>query len=181
MYSQFFSFAIFTLAAGHGIVTSPVARSAGTAMQSACGQQVFNNLNSDEYGNIQSLAQIGANQKDFNASTCDLSLCKGLAFADNTANVQPFTAGQIVPITVDIRAKHTGTANVSVVATLSNTMISDELVYFSVYASTATNLPANQTSFSITMPDVSSQCGTAGDCVRLLSQMNNQRSVANFT
>ena len=87
---------------------------------------------------------------------------KGLQFDDNAVNVQKFTPGQVVPIKVDIQAKHIGTANVSIVDT---SMISDELIYFPVYASTATDLPKNQTSFSITMPDVSSQRETAGACV----------------
>lgn len=162
---QIISLAFATLALGHGIVTSPPARQAGDAMKAVCGQQVTSNLQSNEYGDIEQLTQIGAGQKDFNASTCDVSLCKGQQFEDNASNVQNFTAGQVVPITVDIQAKHTGTANVSVVNTATNQMIGDQLIYFPVYASTSTDIPANQTQFSITMPDVSSQCGTAGACV----------------
>ena len=168
MWFPIFSLTFVTLAAlasGHGIITSPTARSAGSAMKAVCGQQVTNNLQSNEYGDIQQLSQIGASQVDFDASLCDVSLCKGLQFDDNAVNVQKFTPGQVVPIKVDIQAKHTGTTNVSIVDTATNKMISDELIYFPVYASTATDLPKNQTSFSITMPDVSSQCGTAGVCV----------------
>jgi hypothetical protein len=165
MHSQFFSLVFVTLAAGHGIITSPTARSAGAAMKAVCGQQVTNNLQSNEYGDIQQLMQIGASQKDFDPASCDVSLCKGQQFDDNTANVQNFTAGQVVPIKVDIQAKHTGTANVSIVDTAFNTMISQQLIYFPLYASTATDIPKNQTQFNVTMPDVSSQCGTAGTCV----------------
>jgi hypothetical protein len=165
MWFPIFSLTFATLAFGHGIITSPTARSAGIAMKAVCGQQVTDNLQSNEYGDIQQLSQIGASQDDFDVSLCDVSLCKGLQFDDNTANVQKFTPGQVVSIKVDIQAKHTGTANVSIVDTATNKMISNELIYFPVYASTATDLPKNQTSFSITMPDVSSQCGTAGACV----------------
>lgn len=154
-----------SLSAGHGIIVNPPARSAGEAMKSACGVQVTNNLQSNEYGNIQSLSKIGASQSDFDPSSCDVSLCKGERFDDNTDNVQTFTPGQMVAITADIQAKHTGTCNVSVVDTATNKMISNELAYFPVYASTATELPKNNTQFDITMPDVSGQCGTAGDCV----------------
>lgn len=94
-----------------------------------------------------------------------MSLCKGQQFDDNSANIQTFTPGQLVPITVDIQAKHTDTCNVSVVDTAMNKMISNELAFFPVYASTSTDLPKNNTQFDITMPDVSSQCGTAGACV----------------
>jgi hypothetical protein len=118
-----------TIASCHGIITSPTARSAGSAMKAVCGQQVTSNLQSNEYGDIQQLSKIGASQDDFDAYLCDVSLCKGLQFDDNTANVQKFTLGQVVPIKVDIQAKHTGTANVSVVDTATNKMISDELIY----------------------------------------------------
>ena len=165
MRSQNLCLAFATLAAGHGIITSPTARSAGTAMKAVCGQQVSNNLQSNDYGDIQQLMQIGASQKDFNPGSCDVSLCKGMQFDDNTANIQNFTAGQVVPIKIDIQAKHTGTANVSIVDTGSNTMISKQLIYFPVYASTATEIPKNQTQFNITMPDVSSNCSKAGACV----------------
>lgn len=165
MRSQLLTLTLATLSAGHGIITNPKARSAGDAMKAVCGQQVTSNLQSNEYGDIQQLSQIGASQKDFDPATCDVSMCKGLQFNDNTANVQTFTAGQVVPISVDIQAKHTGTCNVSVVDTSTNTVIGNELAYFPVYASTSTELPMNNTQFDITMPDVSSQCGTAGNCV----------------
>ncbi|RDW82479.1 hypothetical protein BP6252_03591 [Coleophoma cylindrospora] len=165
MRSQILALTFATAVVGHGIVTSPPARVVGDAMKAACGQQVSNNLQSNAYGDIQQLAQIGTSQKDFNATLCDVTMCKGLQFEDNANNVQHFTAGQVVPITVDIQAKHTGTANVSVVDTATNTVIGNQLVYFPVYASTSTEIPANQTSFSVTMPDVSAQCGAAGACV----------------
>ncbi|CZR51345.1 related to chitin binding protein [Phialocephala subalpina] len=165
MRSNILTLAFATLSAGHGIVTKPTARSAGDAMKAVCGQQVTNNLQSNEYGDIEQLSQIGASQKDFDPTACDVSLCKGQQFNDNVANVQTFTPGQVVPITVDIQAKHTGIANVSVVDTATNKMISDALIYFPVYASTSTDLPKNNTQFDITMPDVSGQCGTAGNCV----------------
>ncbi|KAH7418588.1 hypothetical protein BKA64DRAFT_539805, partial [Cadophora sp. MPI-SDFR-AT-0126] len=151
----------------HGIVTSPPTRSVGPVMKSLCGQQIFNNLQSNAYGPIEQLAQIGSSQKDFNASACDLSLCKGLQFEDNASadKVQRYTPGQVVQMKVDIQAKHTGTCNVSVVETGGNKMISGELASFAVYASTATEIPKNQTEFEVTMPDVKAQCGEAGKCV----------------
>jgi predicted carbohydrate-binding protein with CBM5 and CBM33 domain len=153
-----------TLISAHGIVTSPPARIVGTAMKAACGQQVTNNLQSNAYGDIQQLSQIGSQQKDF-TSACDVSLCKGLQFADNTANVQSFTPGQNVSMKIDIQAKHTGVANVSVVDTATNKIVGEMLRVFSVYASTSTEIPKNQTDFEVEMPDVGSQCGEAGKCV----------------
>lgn len=114
---------------------------------------------------MQQLEQMISSQKDFNAAECNLSLCKGLQFSDNSANVQKFTAGQVVPMTVQIKAPHTGDANVSVVNTQTNSVIGTPMIEWPVYASNSASIPANNTDFSITMPDVGSQCATAGDCV----------------
>ncbi|KAI6907834.1 hypothetical protein KC318_g18712, partial [Hortaea werneckii] len=85
---------------------------------------------------------------------------------DNKDNVQSYTPGQNVDFTVDIRAPHTGYANVSIVKTSSNTMISDMLKKWDVYASTSTPVPDTDKEFSITMPsDLGDECATAGDCV----------------
>lgn len=157
--------ALITTVATHGIVTSPQARAAGDAFKAACGEQVFNNANSDQYGNIQQLQQISTSQKDFNASVCNLSLCKGLQFSDNSANVQTFTAGQVVDMRVDIRAPHTGVANVSVVNLKTNTIIDEPMMKWNVYASNSAGVAKNNTEFSIKMPDVTSYCGMAGACV----------------
>lgn len=151
--------------AAHGIVTSPPTRVAGDAFKASCGEQAFNTLSSDAYGNIQQLQQTAQSQKDFNATACDFAQCKGLQFADNTGNVQTFTAGQVVPVTVDIRAPHTGVANVSVVNTQTNSIIGTPMIAFDVYASNSAAIPKNNTQFSITMPDVAAECGTAGACV----------------
>lgn len=156
---------LVSVVAGHGFITSPKPRMPGTAMAAACGQQVFSNQNSDNYGNVQGELQVASSQSDYNAAECDIWLCKGYKYADNTANVQTYTAGQVVPIVVDIRAPHTGVANVSVVDTATNTVIGDALKSWDVYASNASPIPSDEENFSITMPDVSSKCGTAGACV----------------
>lgn len=147
------------------MVTSPPARNVvGDAFKANCGEQVYNNVKGDQYGNVQQLQQIGTNQKDFNASTCNLSQCKGLQIADNMANVQKFTAGQVVDMKVDIRAPHTGSANVSVINLMTNTIIGEPMMEWDVYASNEKGVTANNTEFSITMPDVAADCGTAGAC-----------------
>lgn len=158
--------ALLPLVHGHGFVTSPNPRMPGSAMKAACGDQVEVNQQSDNYGNIQGELQVAASQSDYNAAECDIWLCKGYKFADNQDNIYSYTAGQTIDFKVDIRAPHTGIANVSVVDTASNTVIGDPLIYWSVYASTATGVTANETSFSVTMPsNLGSQCATAGDCV----------------
>lgn len=118
----------------------------------------------DADGNQQQLEQIAKNQKDFDPAACNLGLCKGFQFADVApANVQAFTAGQVVPIKAEIKAPHPGVANVSVVDTATNAIIGEPLLVFDEYSKG--NIPANNTAFEITMPDVAATCGTAGACV----------------
>lgn len=157
---------LIPLVHGHGFVTSPTARMPGDAMASACGEQVEINQKSDNYGNIQGELQVASGQSDYSAGECDIWLCKGYKFADNKDNVYSYKAGQTVDFTVDIRAPHTGVANVSVVDTSSNSVIGSPLISWSVYASTATGVTSNETDFSVTMPDdLGDKCSTAGDCV----------------
>ncbi|KAA8574799.1 hypothetical protein EYC84_004047 [Monilinia fructicola] len=134
----------------HGSILTPAPRVPGPAMAAACGQQVEVNQASDHNGNIQGMLQVAASQSDYNAAECQIWLCKGYKFADNTNKVQSYTGGQVVPFTFNVAAPHTGTANVSVVDTASNTVIKT----------------ANETSFSVTIPeDLGSKCAKAGDCV----------------
>ncbi|KAK7512492.1 chitin binding domain-containing protein [Phyllosticta citriasiana] len=151
---------------GHGFVTTPKARMPGTAMSSACGEQVYNNQKSDNYGNVQGELQVAQSQSDYKAAECDIWLCKGYKFADNKDNVQTYTPGQKVSMVVDVRAPHTGVANVSIVDTASNSVIGSALKSWDVYASTETGVKDTDKNFDITIPsDLGSKCGTAGDCV----------------
>jgi hypothetical protein len=157
---------IISLVNGHGFVSKPTPRMPGTAMEDTCGAQAVSNQESDKYGNIQGLLQVAAGQSDYDAAECNIWLCKGYKFADNKENVYSYKAGEKVDFTIDIRAPHTGVANVSVVDTASNTVIGKPLISWSDYASVATGVTDDETSFSITIPDdIGSQCATAGDCV----------------
>ncbi|KAI2790918.1 hypothetical protein POX_c03769 [Penicillium oxalicum] len=158
--------ALLPLVHGHGFVTSPKPRMPGAAMKAACGNQVEINQQSDNYGNIQGELQIAANQNDYNAAECDIWLCKGYKLEDNMDNVYSYTAGQTIDFKVAIHAPHTGVANVSVVDTASNSVIGQPLISWDVYASVATGVKADETSFKVTLPDnLDSKCSTAGACV----------------
>jgi hypothetical protein len=111
------------------------------------------------------MLQVAKTQTDYDAAACKIWMCKGYKYADNTANVQKYTVGQKVPITVDIRAPHTGVANVSIVTTANNKMISKALISWDNYASNAATIPTSQKQFDIVMPDLGSQCSKAGACV----------------
>ncbi|KAI8818970.1 uncharacterized protein EV422DRAFT_536120 [Fimicolochytrium jonesii] len=154
--------ALATSVAAHGRVTSPVGRTVGPAYQTNCGNAIFNTQAADPNGNVQDLMQKLPAGTD--PSKCNLQLCKGYSFADNVDRVESYTAGQVVPITVDIRAPHTGTANVSVVDLATNTLIGKELIYFSVYASTRTPAVAAERNFAVTIPDLGGKCTKPGQC-----------------
>ncbi|KAL7276671.1 hypothetical protein RUND412_000331 [Rhizina undulata] len=150
-------------AAGHGYIVSPPRRYPGAAMEEYCGQTIYNNQESDNAGPIQLLLQSASTI--VNADECHLWLCKGYQFADNTANVQTYSLGETVPFEVKIIAPHTGYANVSIVNTASNSVIGSALATWDVYASTSTGVAANDTSFSVTIPEDLEGCTTAGECV----------------
>ncbi|KAF2145034.1 uncharacterized protein K452DRAFT_284424 [Aplosporella prunicola CBS 121167] len=158
--------ALATTVLGHGFVTKPTARMPGDAMAAACGQQVYNNQKSDNYGNIQGELQVASSQSDYDAAKCDIWLCKGYKLADNKDNVQSYTAGQKVTFEVDVRAPHTGVANVSVIDTASHSPIGEPLISWDKYATTESGVKKTDTNFEVTMPsDLGSKCSTAGDCV----------------
>lgn len=149
----------------HGSISSPTPRAPGAAMAAACGQQVEVNQASDHNGNIQGMLQVASSQSDYDAAKCQIWLCKGYKYEDNTDKVQSWKPGQVVPFTFNVAAPHTGSANASIVATASNSVIK-QLAYWPTFASTAVGVKPNETSFSITIPDdLGSQCSAAGACV----------------
>ncbi|KAK8127648.1 hypothetical protein PG984_008756 [Apiospora sp. TS-2023a] len=158
----FIALAAPALVSAHGAISSPKPRSAGKAMAAACGQQVQNQQSSDAFGNIQGELQVAA--KDMTAD-CNLWICKGFQFADNSANVQSYTVGQKVPITFDLRAPHTGTANISIVDTKSNSIIGTPLKTYATFASNSAAQAADEKSVTVTIPDLGGKCTTAGECV----------------
>ncbi|KAI8822442.1 uncharacterized protein EV422DRAFT_550348 [Fimicolochytrium jonesii] len=157
--------AVLALAAtvtAHGFVTSPTPRTTGPAYSAACGQAIFNTQNSDHGGNVQDLLQKRG--EGFDASKCNLWLCKGYQFDDNLASIQQFTPGQVLPIKVNIVAPHTGTANVSVVDLASNSVIGSELIFFNDYASVHHPAVAHDSNFEVTIPDLAGKCTKPGQC-----------------
>ncbi|KKY34087.1 putative chitin binding [Diaporthe ampelina] len=167
MYKQISAAALFAAGvSAHGRVTSPTPRPLGDAMKAACGNQVWNMQSSDSNGNIQTMAQIGTSQSDFDATKCHLWQCRGYQFDDATADsIQSFTAGQEVPFVVDVAAPHTGVANVSVIDLGANSVIGDALISWDSYASTATGVQPGDENFSVTIPsDLPATCATKGGC-----------------
>ena len=167
MKSTTFAFAAANLAAmvsAHGMLTSPKPRAPGQAMAAACGQQMFNNQASDSYGNIQGELQVTNGQRDYNAAACNVWICKGYKYEDNTDKVQTYSVGDVVPMTFDIRAPHSGNANVSIV-TSAGEAASQPLISWDVFASNSVPVQTSQLQFSVTIPDVGDACSTPGNCV----------------
>lgn len=153
--------------AAHGFITSPAARMPGPKMAAACGEQVFNNQKADNYGNVQGELQVATSQPDYKAAACDVWLCKGFKLEDAaSSDVQSLTGGQKLPIEVDIRAPHTGSANVSIVDTAANAVIGEPLISWDVYASNSATIPDGQKNFEVTIPQgLGSKCASPGNCV----------------
>lgn len=72
-----------------------------------------------------------------------------MKFEDNTDSVQTYTAGQQVPLYFNIRAPHSGYANVSIIDTTSNSMIAANLSAWDEYA--LTSIPA-KTEWTVCFP-----------------------------
>ncbi|KAF9694541.1 hypothetical protein EKO04_007281 [Ascochyta lentis] len=148
--------------AAHGFISSPSPRLPGDGLKAACGDQVYNQQSSDHYGNVQgALQNLQGDHPD-----CRMWQCKGVPFAD-AGEVFSYTAGQVIPMKVEIRAPHDGVANVSIVNIKTDKVIGEPLISWDKYALTSSPISEHPdwTSFDITMPDVSSECAQAGDCV----------------
>jgi len=156
---------VASTAYAHGVITSPWPRALGPATLAACGSAITEIIQADNTTHVEGLPEAGATDQAYNATACDLWLCRGQQFADST-DIQTWAAGQVVPLEVWIRIPHEGTANVSIVDTKTNTIIGKPLIYWDRYADeNLKTLPLNNTNFEVTIPDLAGKCATAGDCV----------------
>lgn len=81
--------------------------------------------------------------------------------------MQQFKEGEVIPFKALIPIPHKGQMNVSIVDTVKNAAVGPPLISFDVYADeTLPALPANNTAFSVTMPNLTNgSCSEAGACV----------------
>jgi hypothetical protein len=155
-------------ASAHGLVQKPATRTPGAATEAACGKTMADFYRADNTSYPEALlrANPGGLKNGYDAKKCNLWLCKGYQFADNAANVQSYKAGQVVDLQVWIRIPHKGYANVSVVDTASNSVIGTPLKSWPDNYAASPNPPADQTMFSVTIPELGGKCTEAGACVR---------------
>lgn len=153
----------------HGIITVPPSRAIGPAITAACGQAITSAIKSDNTSYVEQLTKLASSDSKFDPAACDLYLCKGLQFSDNSANVQTWKAGDVVPVKIWLRIPHEGIANVSIVSTKQNKQVGDFLkVWKKGYApgKSENDVPLEQRQFNVTVPrGLETTCANAGDCV----------------
>jgi hypothetical protein len=160
--------AFVAYASAHGIVRSPAIRTPGAATAAVCGQAMVDFYNADNTSYPEAFLRTG--NTPLNPALCNMWLCKGFQWEDNQDRILRTGPGAVIPIEVFIRIPHVGYANVSIVDTTTNTVIGEPLISWpSGYADGALypNLPANQTHFSVTIPELSPRCTVPGSCVRI--------------
>ncbi|CAK7217717.1 hypothetical protein SBRCBS47491_003265 [Sporothrix bragantina] len=169
----------------HGIVTSPATRTPGKATEAVCGKTMVDFYQADNTSYPEALFRAHPTLgSDYNPAKCNLYLCRGYQFGDNTANVQSYKTGDVVDMSVFIRIPHKGYANVSVVDTTTNSVIGTPLISWPDNYAATLNPPANQTKFSVTIPALGDRCTTAGTCVLQwywLGQGQTYESCVDFT
>ncbi|KFY40801.1 hypothetical protein V495_05251 [Pseudogymnoascus sp. VKM F-4514 (FW-929)] len=160
---------VASTASAHGVITSPTPRIAGNASLAACGTAVQLLNTQDVTTHVEGLPEVAAVDSTYHPDECNLWLCKGLQLDEEASGpVQTYSPGEVVPIDVNLRILHDGTANVSIVDTASNTIVGSQLLYWDDYANEKLpSVPENNTHFSITIPDdiEEGKCTTAGECV----------------
>ncbi|KAK4239635.1 hypothetical protein C8A03DRAFT_13988 [Achaetomium macrosporum] len=173
-------------ASAHGLVQKPATRTPGAATEAACGKTMADFYRADNTSYPEALlrANPGGLKNGYDPKKCNLWLCKGYQFADNSANVQSYKPGQVVDLQVWIRIPHKGYANVSVVDTASNSVIGTPLKSWPDNYAVSANPPADQTKFSVTIPELGGKCTEAGACViqwYWLGQGQTYESCIDFT
>lgn len=88
------------LAATHGYVSSPTARTPGPAGDAACGKMAMDDIWKDNTSHVEGLPELAAKDSDFRPEKCNLWLCKGMWYDDNSNHLQTYSPGEEVHMTV---------------------------------------------------------------------------------
>ncbi|RKU48342.1 hypothetical protein DL546_008660 [Coniochaeta pulveracea] len=178
--------ALAGLVTSHGLVTKPATRTPGNSTAAACGKTMatFYQIDNTSYPEALLRANPRGLSDGYDPKKCNLWLCRGYQFGDNTKQVQAYKAGDAVDFEVFIRIPHKGYANVSVVDTTRNEVIGQPLKSWpSNYAASA-NPPQDQVKFSVKVPELGARCTVPGVCVLQwywLGQGQTYESCVDFT
>ncbi|KFY25020.1 hypothetical protein V491_01927 [Pseudogymnoascus sp. VKM F-3775] len=147
---------------GHARIDSPTPRLTGSAHTSTCGSAVVKKLESDNTGPIEN--SVPYIDSDYN---CDIYLCRGYQFEDNTSNVLELAVDEVIPFHINLVAGHKpGYANASVVDTSTNEVVVALKTWDHWPDVTDGSTYDEKTNFNVTIPSgLESACGTAGKCV----------------
>jgi hypothetical protein len=154
----------------HGFVSHPYARQPGPAMLARCGEAIYADVTRDNTSHVEGLPEMAARTPGFDAALCNLWLCKGLQFDDNSDHVQSYPAGTAVNLKVRLTIPHAGLANVSVVDAVANQIIGAPLkVWEGGYADMsefyARTTPKDHVDFEVIIPDLGGKCAAPAECV----------------
>jgi len=87
----------------HGIITKPYPRTVGNASLAACGSAITDIITADNTSHVEGLPEAGASDPGYNATECNLWLCKGLQFDDDIDRNIEYLYTETVDISVFIR------------------------------------------------------------------------------
>ncbi|KFY52701.1 hypothetical protein V496_08258 [Pseudogymnoascus sp. VKM F-4515 (FW-2607)] len=151
---------------GHARIDSPQPRLTGNAHRSACGSAVVTKLESDKTGPIEN--SVSFIDDDYN---CDMFLCRGYQFEDNTSNAMKLHAGDVIPFHINLVAGHRpGYANSSIVDTSTNEVVVALKTWDHWPDVTDGSTYDQKTNFNVTIPSgLESTCGTAGKHMRVVT------------
>ncbi len=124
-------------------------------MAAACGQPAVDSAIADGTNPLKDIGIPAA------TPSCKLDLCRSAAFADTTAKVQSYSASQNIRFLAQSPILHEWPMNVSLVDTATNTLVGKPLMRFASYADEIlARLPANNTEFLVTFPELAAGQGT---------------------
>ncbi|KAI1172902.1 hypothetical protein F4777DRAFT_483784 [Nemania sp. FL0916] len=145
----------------HAVMQTPTPRGTGSKQVERCGSVVTAVLERDLAGPIENAMKAAdSNYK------CNLYLCRGYQYEDNTDNVKAVKAGDVISFHIDLVAgHHPGYANVSIVDLAANKILGKELVSWSNWPDSTSGPPRNDTDFKVTIPStLGSACNAGGKC-----------------
>ncbi|KAG9256859.1 uncharacterized protein F5Z01DRAFT_491259 [Emericellopsis atlantica] len=156
------SWTLLGTAWSHAVMTTPEPRGIGSAQEAVCGAAVTDRLDDDKAGPIEN--SVAVIDDDYH---CNLFLCRGYQFEDNTQNILSLAGGDVLDIHIDIIAGHKpGYANISVVDAMTNQIIGEPLKVWDDFLSSDPSVPDDERDFNITIPqDLPTDCAEAGNCV----------------